>query len=729
MIDVAGWPAKTDAVEPAFKVLHGGVDRQVTTVSVKRELPSSFARQVVGLGGMTAADGRIDWAESDDVAVQLPHPSNRVNSWPPKTGDKVEISLGYKDALAKVLTGVVKNVSGSPFDHPSSSVMDHLGRLNKTISVPPLLNLMPPVEDGGNYRWIGLYPTYFTDMLLRQGGYCTTPPMSSGCVASIPAMGSLWPERGTIIFAENYDRTAGTPSWEATPWTIGVSNLWARIVPSGNSVLDRPMEVTGMFEVGSGQSAGVSVDWAGAELRLHVGSTAAQAQLVNNSGTTVIASLAKTGSVFTMRVVPNGTTLTCTVRDSAGNEASGTVAKPAESVNNADHVIIYSTVAGSNVGGVQVAFPSTAWTAVNYTRKAYLTLAAHSAHFTASPAIDNKNVLDLLNEQSRAELAAMWIDHNDNFHWINCNALLGAAPVGTLTSKDHLLDMPWLEDISGVASSVEVSYRQATLQRSKSPRFEVWQSSYSQVEADGTEHFEEVIHPDTDQDWVMVDTSVNNPADTAAFSKMIGTAIGVYYFLENGTPGEAGYTSAEGFDKDWAGTTIQRIDHRSYKVVTDVHQVSTAGWEEHEFSLKIPTEKQSASGGGWGYNLGGLQFPVIRAFAVTSWADMMQTAPGSNSDAPSLQHDAGWWVQSDAGAQTLADFLSAQVASPQVVLDAIPIVPDSRIEPGDIYWLNDPDVSGLTFKALVTGINQTMGGNPVAWDMDINVQVLSATTT
>lgn len=720
MLDVTGWPAATDAVTPSVKVVHNGVERQVEGVTVQRELPSSFAQQVVGLGGLTAADGRIDWADSDDVEEgSTPHPFAFPRTWPPKSGDKIEVSVGYNDTMAKVLTGKIKDVSGSPFEQPSSSVVDYTGRLDRRVSIPPLQHIMPPEQEGGAYRHIGLYPTFFTDKLARVGGYNSTPPMSSGCVLSVPCMGSLWPERGSVFAAESFTTQGASPNWRVTPWTVGVSNVTAEYTPNNALRLDKPMEITAMFNVMAG-AANIAIRWGGLEIRLRHDGTRAQGQVRNAGGDTNVAQLSNhVGNVFALRVTPNGANITMTVRDSAGNEATGIFPTPSEVSGVADLVRITSSDVDAHVGGVQVAFPSTAWTAVNYTRKAFLTLAAHSANLPASPAIVNRNALDMLQEQSKAELAAMWIDQEDRLHWVNRNTLISRSPVGTLTAMDNLLDLPWHEDNSAVTSVVTIKYQKATPQRRRNPTITLWESGASGVDTGDIE--EEIIHPGADEDWVHVDTQFrvfNNGLAASIlrlFNRGHGSWIAVY----------AEEVDAEPPANTWAGAgaLIRKWDHETYSVWYQIGYVGNGGWD---YTLKIPSETSGGNKAGPMRWQPGLSTPVIRGMARNQWTDEIAVTFGSDDNAPELDHDAGWWVQDPSGVQELADWLANETSVPMVTLRGVPIVPDSRIELGDIYWVED--LAGLRIKGLITGINQQISGTPAAWDMDLSVLVLNVET-
>lgn len=537
-------------------------------------------------------------------------------------------------------------------------------------------------------------------------------------------MGSAWPERGTLVTGLRFtNRDDATAIWQETPWGMGVGDAYLSYRPSGSTVLDRTMEITAMTPGSPGEPrAYVAARWGEADVRMSFRSNGVYG-MVNGAVACFIPYI--DGNVFTLRVVPSGSLLHLTVRDSTGREASGTAPTPDEVRQGMTEVVVASEAAESLIGGVQVAFPSTAWASLSYVRSAFITPAAFNASLAASPPIQDVAARKLLEDQSTAELAAMWIDGDGFLHWVNRNRLLAGSPVATLTSKDHLLSLPWEEDFAAVSSVVKVTNRQPeAVLSSKYPQHEVWRSNYSSVSADGTDEvLEELIHPDGDDDWIMVDTAFDN--DYADANNMRGSDVAVYYFFENDVaPGSPGYLSSEGYQRSWVTASLKFIDHRTYKLTTQVFGVSTAGWKEYEFSLKIPSEHQSLSKGNWPANLGGMNFPVIRAHGKVMWIDTTYTADSGAWDAPVLTHDVGWWVQNAEACQAIADLLAAQTTTPRPYLSGVNIVPDARLERGDIVTLRDTHLTGVEFRCLVVGIRDSFSANPAKWTQSCDFRVL-----
>lgn len=733
MRNIPGYPADTDVLEPVARVVHRGVDREVSGLSLSRELPSSFHEQVRGIGGITQATGSVDWSARSDVVESHPTGFNRVGNWPPRTRDTVDVFTGYRtatgDLLAKQLTGFVSKSSGDPLEGFGSGLVDLIARLDRKVNLPPLLPIMPPLVQGGDWRGIGLYPTFFTDFAARAGRFYSTPPMSTNCVFSAPLMGSAWPERGTLVTGRTFSNMTLSPAvWQETPWGMGCSDAYLVYSPSGTTTLNRPMEITAMTPPApfAGWSY-IAAVWGSSNIQLRFTDGIAAGQI---NGITAVSLSYVEGNIFTLRVVPSGGTMTLTLRDAAGREATTSTAILSGSGNSMTEVRVASETAGALIGGAQVAFPPTAWVAVNYERTAFITPAAHNATLRASPAIIDKSARSILEEQSTAELAALWFDGDGNLQWKNRDRLVSDAPVLTLTSKDHLLSLPWEEDFAGVASRVEVKSRiAAAVTQFKHPRVEVWRSNYGDVELDGTEVFEEVLHPDADEDWIMVDTSFNN--DFADNRAQRGSDVRVYYLVYNGEPGETGVSGAEGTRSDYAIATLEFMDHRTYKLTTRVLEVSKAGYAEYEFSLKIPSKQQIDTGldaQPWRAGDGGESFPVVRAFGKVRWADITTVADAGVWDAPVLTHDVGWYVQDPGALFSIANLVATNTTTPRSFLRGVSIVPDARLQLGDIVTLSDPDLTGISYRCLVVGLEDSFTSAPTTWEQTCNFRVLSTTT-
>ncbi len=96
MQSVSGYPTDLSVVEPSALVLVNGVEREVESVSVSRELGSTLPGQVASGSGLTAATGSVSWAVGGDVETRSAHPWDG-NAFPPKPSDEAVHGLWGHD--------------------------------------------------------------------------------------------------------------------------------------------------------------------------------------------------------------------------------------------------------------------------------------------------------------------------------------------------------------------------------------------------------------------------------------------------------------------------------------------------------------------------------------------------------------------------------------------------------------------------------------------------------
>src|SRR5699024_8082441 len=94
-----------------------------------------------------------------------------------------------------------------------------------------LLRYMPPYEDGGEYRRIGLTNQWVITTALRASGIYNTPPIESLSLMSMPLQGSVWPEYGTLTGAEGLNGAAHA-QFITAPWGYAAANFTATVIPN-----------------------------------------------------------------------------------------------------------------------------------------------------------------------------------------------------------------------------------------------------------------------------------------------------------------------------------------------------------------------------------------------------------------------------------------------------------------------------------------------------------------
>lgn len=127
----------------------------------------------------------------------------------------------------------------------------------------------------------------------------------------------------------------------------------------------------------------------------------------------------------------------------------------------------------------------------------------------------------------------------------------------------------------------------------------------------------------------------------------------------------------------WYDAGVSYIDDQSYRV--GVRRVEAAWKRGAELLLSSPDWSS------WPLDARAVNTPVIRAMLVQTWQEfsVMQTASG-NPFQPEWVHDAGFWVQSDAVAQRITDYMARATSGDTYVLQDIPVIPDDRRQLADV---------------------------------------------
>lgn len=706
MQSVEGYPAELDVLEPTSLVIVNGEPVEVASLKVTRELSGSMPAQVESGSGLTAATGSVTWNVGKDVQDRAAHPWDG-SSFPPKPTDEVLAFAGYRGALVRQLTGSIDDALGSvATGGVSSKLVDPIDKLKRHVSYPAMLNAMPPLNEGGTFRRVGLQSIFVTDRILRECGFYATPAPAPNCIFSAPQMGSAWPEIGTVALSHMQGFPTASTVYSITPWGLGLRSgdvLYRPDLSGANNSgrLNRTMQITLKADEGhgSGGQSYVRTLWGSSYITLTVTSARTViASIFHDSTLTTICTLsiarAASADVFTLRVASTGA---CTLFANNGESVVGTAALP--SVMTGEHmdgVRVYVTDDNApRIGGAQVNFaPSNV---VNSPQTAHLAPADSTSSLLAFPRIESRNALDVLKEQAAAECAAMWIDEHGSFRWVNRDRLAGTAPVATLTAKDDVVDIGWSSSAAGVRSRVVVSSLDASISISRFTNQLAWQGRGESLEPG--QDSEVIASPPANTDWVGVDESLKRMpggGDVAEFNRGRGTWAGGVQVDDDSTQ----WANLDGNSSFAVG--MEKISESVYKFTTQ------AGSPVAGRTIELRTLDEDSETAVWPSKRN-MDLPLLRARAVVAWTDHetvgLHVGP---ANAAILDHNAGPWVQHPTALQTLADWLSAQSFEPKPVLRDLAVIPDFRRQLGDVVWIEDGENMRIRLKLIITKLTTTV---------------------
>lgn len=713
MRNVPGWPTNNTALNPSARVTVSGVTREVESLSFQADLSGALPAPVVGGSGITAATGSIDWAEGA-MASGTPHvPWRRSGGWPPAANSRVEVSLGFGDAMAQLISGKITNTSGNLSQMgESSDFEDDVANLSQIVTIEPLLDAMPSEKEGVYPRYISLNTSYIVDRVLRACGFHATPRRSSGSIMSAPLQGSMWPERGKLVSSVNIDTDLAYPRWLKTPWGVGVTGVNAlyspQFYPGENGYLDKPLEVTLCLPSDTSGTCYVAVLWQGqVGVRLNITGTLVIGQVMNPAATTVCQASRTGARTVTLRVEKDGTNIRMEVRTNSGASASGVTPIP-DGVwfRPVQEIRVYGT---GLFGGVQVAFPSTAYSLLGQVPSAKIDVAPAGRNaLVALPAIVRRPGMEVLKEIAAAECAEMWIDGDGVFQWVDRAVMVSRPSATTLTALDNIIDAEWEDNAEIVRRDVSVYWKEPEVTRAWRPTITIFEGPGDTLQ--NNEPHRDTIQPGPDEVWVMVDTGVEKlwQADVSGFNKGVGSWTGG--ILINDTYSQE-VTSGQ------LGVSVKETDPGVF-TVTHTPSGIPAG---DELQLRATNNPASAL---WAPRLGA-NLPVIRCSGRAVLTD--KTATSSIAGPPNAEpytHDTGYWIQSLERAQELADYLGGAMASPMPLLKGLEIVPDPRIERGDVVWVEDPEGSRIRVKGIVSSVSINASEGDIS--MRLSLRTLTA---
>ena len=726
MQDVTPWPASFDVSEPVARVLVDGQEVDVESVEVTSEMGSAMPERVAGGGGgIVAATGTTTILRADEVSEAGFNPWGDAQQF--VNASEVVVEAGYRDpdsggvGCARQITGQVESLDGAASSHSVAvDIVDYATLLDRDITIEPLLQEHPSIDDWGPRRMAGLSPIYVTDRILRFCGFYATPRILYQALLSAPMMGSVWPERGTLLAASAHSDSSMSAAFRPVPWGMALGNGVVSYSPQlgvrGHARLTSTLHVS-FHRTGSTnpnpEGDIIDLRWGSVEdgIRINVMSTGSIVVSYRSGGTqtpvaTLSASDVSESEAFTVLVSPSGD---ATIYASNGASATGVANLPTRVTSQSmDEVYVWVPQAAHPIGGLQVAF-SDAQTHT-FQRTAHIDPPAYHYSLRAFPAQVNVNCMALLKKQAEAELAAMWIDEFGHFNWRNRNQLRGTAPRGVLTSKHDLLDLPWQVPVRSVFSRVELEHDVPTVTLRTVPSITVFDNKGSTLSNGDTE--ERFIEPPANQDWHRVQPPAWLGGESFSF-KDLRRGRGSYrggVVVNDDNEEELSYSSR--LDSTWTQIGVQR-----WLLSSTARNLMSDEYVEQRFQDRADLYGKYA----------GEDLPIIRAKGLVEWEKSTTVGEATGPYlSPVFVHEVGPWIQGTTELQSLANWLAEQLTKPDVILRRIPIVPDPRIQLGDVFWLEDQTAYKVRLRVVVMGktLRYRASGSGYEMSQDITCRVI-----
>lgn len=708
----AGTLAGGDVQSLTSRVLVNGILRPVLSWSVDRDIVGDLPEQVVAGGGVKQADGRVTWASPADVDGGALNPWNRSTGWIPVSGDRVQIFVGDGESEWQQFEGVIDTSSGVIGGGLESSLIDSRDKLSAQVNLPALMNSMPPLTSGGEYRRVGLSSIFMLNTVLRKSGFYSTPAPEFGCVLDVPMISSNWALVGETDICYRTTAPDSAPESGASPWGTSRFNFTSEYLPSSSNAATVPLQLTLMRTAEHAGTAYVRAVYGtkSVELNLTAGGAFAmvngvQAASIPASGDLIVQLLYKDGAI--------------TLRSSTGGLATGTASMGTVAPMNRIRAVADTN---ARVCGMQVSHPTTVareFASLSFTPSALVKVGSIHTDHLITPAITNRTASDVLDEITKATLRPFWIDEKGMAQVMASDRLYAQGSVQTVTTLDDIRELAWETSLLGVRSLVRANYDVASVSVRRTPSVTVWESSEGAV-LQGSDVQETVIEPSSGEDWVMVDDQLTIPGVHTLddMNKGIGSIAGGVY-----TDG-ASETWASFSSVDKLTTSISKVGASRW-VITSTGKAIPAGYQ---VELRTLSQEYVGSTVLWPF-WRGRQLPMIRANGKAVWdTRQLEVSVANANKGPELVLDCGPWLTGNANnvkgaVEDLVSYVAGQVANPAATITGMRVGYDPRRQLGDVITISSPNLLGVELKCLIVGIQNAASGQ---YTQSLSVRIISA---
>lgn len=706
-----------DVLNLSHRVLVNGVERDVDSWSVDRDLKGDLPKQVASVSGVIQATGKIEWTPAHVVSEHSPNPWNANGGWVPSRGDRVEIFVSDGVTEWKRFHGLIDVTRGDIGSGFASTIIDDYDKLSASVAHHPMLSIMPPrtISGTGWWRLPGIHPLYYVDLALRRSRFFVTPPREANAILSVPMQGSLWPHWG--VLDRNGENMASGGANRVAPWGLAKGNFVAYYAPSNSPSMSQTVQMSFMVAPDHSSATDLTLDYgAGDFLRVSVSSD--RVVTVYKNSTDVAYLTLDDDDVIVSALFKNGVV---TVRTNTRRESSGSFTASGAGLST----VRINAGTNASIAGFQVSRPQTAThehfsTRVPLSARFDVTSLRLSGGLTAAPNIEDRTAESLISEINDAILAAMWIDETGVLQWAQSDTLRRRDPVKTVTTADDIFSLSWESGLLQSAASVTVKGKRPAITRSRWRVITVAEESGRQTLRSGDE-LEIFFEASSDEDWV-----------SPSFDFIeLGGSTGIWGPFNNPEYGTVGlYYERDG--EEVTGTTypVTITTHRLGNQKTLI-KYAAGNWPSAvEGVLSTPPE-ETAFTVLWPRHRGQ---PAVRQKAMgrIEWYDDKQTMTGAGGPGPELVHDVGVWAttESNIGSvdywERIGAYIQSQVTVPQPVVRGVSISPDPRLQLADVITI-ESNLLGVKLTALVTGVSE--GADSEGYHQKLDVRVLSAVTS
>lgn len=703
--------SRRDVYIPKVSASIGGRDVDVDAMTVDRELPDPLES-----GSLTAATVTLAATEGSDVETSVATPWDPGSQWPPVPESSTTVSMDTGAGMVSVLRdGRITEVDGGVTSRQAEvEAADKYQSLDRTISWGAVMDIMPHTGEATLPRYVSMHTMSITDMILRHCGWYSTPRRPNYTMLSVPAQGSLWPERGWVTESGRMD--GAYPYWSLSDWGLAAADVDASYTLQGGgyTLASRGgVEIAAMTQTSMMSSPGTMyLDVHAGEGRIRLSWTDDHTflRLRNPGGEyfTAVTTPRRDGLLYAVVEYVNATTLRCSIRSGGGEVVENVTVASGLTSGEMRDARIWGQGRG---GGYIVAAPGQLGTLSDWTPNAVLYPRPSNRNtLRVRPAVEGENCVDLLKDQCEAECATYWIDETGVLRWWDLSRLEDRRTDATLTSADDITDagFTWSHTYSSVKSRASVKWRDPAVLMSWRTSIDLWQGKGSTLQPGDV--LEDWLSVPDEEIWIMPDLTLSRVGDNF---RDYNYGIGSWY---------GGIVTGEDDVESWAQLhgsllmSIERVTDKAFKTWTQWTGDVTA-------QQRTPSERMSSS---LFLARRNQDLPIIRGKARVTMIDRITYSAQSGPDtAPEHEIDAGWWIQNQEQAQFTADYAGSRLTVPQPIISSVGLIPIPGLQLGDMVEVQDTHVTHLTIRGIITADSRAVDSG-MSLSHEVSIRPVSA---
>lgn len=126
----------------------------------------------------------------------------------------------------------------------------------------------------------------------------------------------------------------------------------------------------------------------------------------------------------------------------------------------------------------------------------------------------------------------------------------------------------------------------------------------------------------------------------------------------------------------------------------------------------------------------GENLPRLVGMGKVEWMDDAVIVEGPGGPGPELVHDSGYWanrVEAEGTKAAIAEYLASQTAIPQPVVRGLEVVPDPRLQLGDVITIESQNYLGVRLNTLIVG--KSTSKDHAGLSQSLTVRIIDSQTT